>query len=224
MPKIIDHDQRRHDIAVAACRAINRYGLDAVTLAQIAREAGSTTGMLAHYFETKWDVILAALRLMHDRLEGRLTKRMASEVTGLSELLKDTLPVGEERRAEAAAWLTFWGSALKHPEMLKMTEKTHADWRSIVARTIEQSHTSSSRWSADVKDEVVSSIVIFMDGLSVKALTRPGKYPPKYLAKLLNGHLERLLSWAEDQTTAREQRGNGRVNRSPAATRAARQD
>lgn len=197
MPKIIDHDQRRHEIAVAACRAINRHGLDNVTLAQIAREAGSTTGMLAHYFETKWDVILAALRLMHDRLESRLAKRMAAGKTDLAGLLTDTLPIGDERRAEAAAWLTFWGSALKHPEILQMTEKTHTDWRAIVERSVRVTYPSSRLWSRATKDEVVSSIVLFMDGLTVKALTRSKQYPAPILEKLLKGHLARLLAWAD---------------------------
>jgi TetR/AcrR family transcriptional regulator, transcriptional repressor of bet genes len=199
MPKIIDHDQRRHDIAVAACRAINRYGLDDVTLAQIAREAGNTTGMLAHYYESRWDVILAALRLMHDRLEARLAKRMASKRADLTTLLADTLPIDEERRAEAAAWLTFWGAALKHPEMLKMTEKTYADWRGIVERTVEQCHPGAHSWPSYIKKEVVSSLVLFMDGLSVKALTRAEQYPARTLLRLLKGHLNRLLSWADNQ-------------------------
>ncbi|MFN4140452.1 TetR/AcrR family transcriptional regulator [Aestuariivirga sp.] len=199
MPKIIDHEQRRHDIALAACRAINRHGLDTVTLAQIAREAGSTTGMLAHYFDTKWDVILAALRLMHDRLESRMAKRIASQDGNLTELLADTLPIGSERRAEAAAWLTFWGSALKHPELLEMTKKTHADWRAIVARCVAQNHPSSGTWTTAVRDEVVSSIVMFMDGLSVKGLTRAEQYPPRQLRKLLENHLQRLLAWADEQ-------------------------
>ncbi len=198
MPKIIDHDQRRHDIAVAACRAINRHGLDTVTLAQIAREAGSTTGMLAHYFETKWDVILAALRLMHDRLESRLAKRMAAKDVDLVSLLADTLPIDDERRAEAAAWLTFWGTALKHPEMLQLTAKTYADWRKVVRRSIEQCHPTARSWPASVREEVVSSLILFMDGLSIKALTRAELYPVKALNKLLKGHLERLLSWADE--------------------------
>lgn len=202
MPKIIDHAQRRHDIAVAACRAINRHGLDAVTLAQIAREAGSTTGMLAHYFDTKWDVILAALRLMHDRLEKRLSWRLESQTADLVELLSDALPIGDEQRAEAAAWLTFWGAALKHPEILEMTEQTHADWRSIIRRCLKIGCPAVQHWPRKLVDEIVSSIVVFMDGLSVKALTRPSMYTPKLQTDLLGNHISALLMWAEAQGSA----------------------
>ena len=42
---------------------------------RIARAAGYTTGMVAHYFDTKQDIILAALRLILRRIEQRLTPR-----------------------------------------------------------------------------------------------------------------------------------------------------
>ena len=46
---------------------------------RIAREAGYTTGMVAHYFDTKQDIIVAALRLILRRIEERLH---AGERTG----------------------------------------------------------------------------------------------------------------------------------------------
>ena len=43
-------------------------------MARIARAAGYTTGMVAHYYESKQEIILAALRLMLLRIEQRLTR------------------------------------------------------------------------------------------------------------------------------------------------------
>ena len=64
MPKIVDHEQRRDEIALVACRVVAEYGFDQATIVRIAREAGYTTGMVAHYFDTKQDIIIAALRLI----------------------------------------------------------------------------------------------------------------------------------------------------------------
>lgn len=205
MPKIVDHERRRHDIAVAACRAINKHGLDSVKLAQIAKEANSTTGMLAHYFDTKWDVILAALRLMHDRLEKRLSKSLASETTDLADLLKDALPIGDEQRAEAAAWLTFWGAALKYPELMEISDQTHADWRAIIRRCLMVSTPLAKSWPQKLAENVVSSIIVFMDGLSVKALTRPSMYTAKLQMQLLRSHVDGLLAWADIQAKTAKQ-------------------
>ena len=64
MPKIVDHARRREDIAHVACQVVASYGFEQATVARIARAAGYTTGMLAHYYESKQEIILAALRLM----------------------------------------------------------------------------------------------------------------------------------------------------------------
>ena len=64
MPKIVDHLQRREQIALAACQVVANHGFEQATVVRIARASGYTTGMLAHYYESKQDIILAALRLM----------------------------------------------------------------------------------------------------------------------------------------------------------------
>ena len=64
MPKIVDHAQRRDEIAQVACKVVAQYGFEQATVARIARAAGYTTGMVAHYYESKQEIILAALRLM----------------------------------------------------------------------------------------------------------------------------------------------------------------
>ena len=99
MPKVVDHAKRRDEIAQAACQAVANYGFEHATVARIARAAGYTTGMLAHYFESKQEIILAALRLILQRIEQRarqraggagelgLEKLAAAAGEGLGELL-----------------------------------------------------------------------------------------------------------------------------------------
>ena len=74
MPKIVDHEQRRDEIALVACRVVAEHGFDQATIVRIAREAGYTTGMVAHYFDTKQEIVIAALRLILRRIEERLTR------------------------------------------------------------------------------------------------------------------------------------------------------
>ena len=82
MPKIVDHEQRRDEIALVACRVVAGYGFDQATIVRIAREAGYTTGMVAHYFDTKQDIIIAALRLILRRIEERLTAAARAGAAG----------------------------------------------------------------------------------------------------------------------------------------------
>lgn len=50
MPKIVDHDQRRRELAEAAWKVITEVGIDGATTREIARASGYSTGVLAHYF------------------------------------------------------------------------------------------------------------------------------------------------------------------------------
>src|ERR1700687_1762196 len=109
MPKIVDHEQRREEIALVACRVVAQYGFEQATILRIAREAGYTTGMVAHYFDTKQDIIIAALRLIPRRIEERLTRPAGPTPPDLLLLLTEALPVDEQRYTECAFWVAFWG-------------------------------------------------------------------------------------------------------------------
>src|SRR6201997_2101830 len=109
MPKIVDHEQRRDEIALVACRVVAEHGFDQATIVRIAREAGYTTGMVAHYFDTKQDIIIAALRLILRRIEERLTRPAGEAPSDLLMLLSEALPIDEHRYIECAFWTAFWG-------------------------------------------------------------------------------------------------------------------
>jgi AcrR family transcriptional regulator len=204
VPKIVDHDARREEIAIAACRAIAKRGLESVTLSDIAKEAGRTTGMLAHYYDNKWDLILGALRFMHVRLEQRLSQKLNGETT-LLELLRDALPTNAEHRAEAAAWLAFWTFAANQPDLLKQSAQIHSDWRALLKQCLLRTQKDARHWPDEVMEHVVSSIMLFTDGIYVKAITRPATYTPAMQVTLMGEHLEAVLAWARSQRSSRRQ-------------------
>jgi AcrR family transcriptional regulator len=197
MPKIVDHDERRRDIALAACRAIAHHGIDAVTLADIAREAGYTTGMISHYYASKWEVMLAGLRSMNDRL-GRKLLDAASESRSLADLLCEVLPTDAEHRAESRAWLSFWAVSASQPQLVRWSAKTHTDWRALIRHCVISCTPQSTSWPSQVMEDVISSIILFMDGIYVKGLTRSSDYSPKDQIRLLRAHLDALMCWASN--------------------------
>src|SRR5579872_4047692 len=109
MPKIVDHERRREEIALVACRVVAEYGFDQATIVRIARQAGYTTGMVAHYFDSKQEIIIAALRLILRRIEERLTTAAGAGEPELVALLTEALPVDATRFTECAFWAVFWG-------------------------------------------------------------------------------------------------------------------
>ncbi|MFC6086996.1 TetR/AcrR family transcriptional regulator [Sphaerisporangium aureirubrum] len=67
MPKRVDHDSRREEIARAALRLCVREGLASVTIGRVAAEAAISKGLVQHYFPTKEALLrLAAATQRHD--------------------------------------------------------------------------------------------------------------------------------------------------------------
>jgi AcrR family transcriptional regulator len=57
VPKRVDHDQRRREIADALFRIAATRGLQAVTLRSVAAEAGMWMNLIQHYFPTKEEML-----------------------------------------------------------------------------------------------------------------------------------------------------------------------
>src|SRR5262249_39264755 len=134
MPKIVDHEERRNEIALVACRVVAQYGFDQATIVRIAREAGYTTGMVAHYFDTKQDIVIAALRLILRRIEERLTPQVPAAEPDLLALLTESLPVDETRYIECAFWISFWGQVPADRRLKRINAWVHREYLRLFAR------------------------------------------------------------------------------------------
>ena len=78
MPKLVDADQRRGELAEAAARVIARSGIDGASMREVAAEAGWTTGALVHYFANKQELLAFTLQASLDRRRARHSDRAAS--------------------------------------------------------------------------------------------------------------------------------------------------
>ena len=192
MPKIIDHDQRRDEIAFAACKAVARWGFDRVTIAKIAREAGYTTGMVAHYFDTKQAIILAALRLISRRMEARLSNRMDDRGAGLVDVLSEALPLDRPRILETKVWIGFWGHVWSDEKIRDINLVVHEEWTELIRKCVVTGWPDVAAWPEKRQRGVFRSIQIFLNGLTASAVTSPHDWPPEDQMEYLKAHLDRL--------------------------------
>ena len=134
VPKIVDHAKRRDEIAQVACQVVAAHGFEHATVARIARAAGYTTGMVAHYFDSKQEIILAALRLMLTRIEARLTKRHERGADDLVSVLCEALPLDEQRFTECAFWMAFWGQVPADKKLRRLNAWVHREYMRLYGR------------------------------------------------------------------------------------------
>ena len=110
------HEPRRqpgeptHDIAEALLRVMGTRGLHAVTMRAVAAEAGVSLHLVQHYFETKEQLTLFALRRLAEQMAERLKAKLAGtrrprEV--LEAILTESIPADERSRIFHLAYTSY---------------------------------------------------------------------------------------------------------------------
>jgi AcrR family transcriptional regulator len=198
MPKIVDHAQRRDEIAHVACEVVAHHGFEQATMARIARSAGYTTGMVAHYYDSKQDIILAALRLVLRRIEERLTRARELEQgdAALLEVLSEALAIDAPRSTECAFWMAFWGQVSADKKLKRLNVWVHREYMRLFARCFAEHWPEWSSWPAPHRDQVLRSVVTFINGLCAGAITSPRDWPAGKQIEQLRLQLELLREWA----------------------------
>ena len=202
MPKIVDHEQRREEIALVACRVVAHYGFDQATIARIAREAGYTTGMVAHYFDTKQDIIVAALRLILRRIEERLTPSTAAAAPDLVALLTEALPVDETRYMECAVWIAFWGQVPADKRLKRINGWLHREYWRLFERCLARGWSDWRDWPPDTREQVLRSVITFINGVTASTVVSRGDWPAARQIEQLRLQLELLHEWALSSASA----------------------
>jgi TetR/AcrR family transcriptional repressor of bet genes len=195
MPKIVDHEQRRNEIALVACRVVARYGFDQATIARIAREAGYTTGMVAHYFDTKQDIIIAALRLIMRRIEERLNPDAGAD-PDLLALLAEALPVDETRYIECAFWIAFWGQVPADRRLKNINAWLHREYLRLFERCLARAWRGWSSWPPATREQALRSVITFINGITASTVASRADWPAERQMGQLRLQLELLHHWA----------------------------
>src|SRR6516162_11895 len=119
MPKEVDHQARRRELADAACRVIGRHGLAGATLAQVSEESGWSIGSMRYYFPSKDELLAAALWRVGERIDERIRHRTAGgmSLADLRTAALELLPLDTSRREESRVLLAFLAQAAVVPEL-----------------------------------------------------------------------------------------------------------
>ena len=76
MPKHVDHDQRRREIAAAVARLAATEGLQGITFREVASEAGVSVSLVQHYFGTKENLLVRTLNIRSEAMGERILARL----------------------------------------------------------------------------------------------------------------------------------------------------
>lgn len=124
MPKLGMEPIRKAALVKATIVEIGRAGSLDVTVSQIAKRAGMSSALAHHYFGSKEDMFLAAMRhvlsLYGAEVRGALAAAGVAPEARLQAILRASFSPGNFRREAVGAWLNFYALAQTVPEARRL--------------------------------------------------------------------------------------------------------
>jgi AcrR family transcriptional regulator len=195
MPKVVDHEERREELAAAVWRLASREGLEAVTVRKVAEEAGWSTGALVHYFSGKEELMLFAFRIAADRVGRRVAEsdeRAAGPLERARAQLLEGLPLDRDRHDEMRVWFSFLGLALTRPALARAQRVAYRAWRDRIAERLREAQRAGEvRADADC-DKEAATLMGLVDGVAIQATFEPRALSPARQVELVDACLDRL--------------------------------
>jgi AcrR family transcriptional regulator len=196
LPKIVDHEARRAEVAAAAQRTIARLGIHNTRLRDIAEEAKCSTGVLTHYFPDKDALIRFSLEDSLARFEERLQRTVQAGAGALRATLEQVLPLDKERRTQWTVWLAFWGQAVGSKSLSAEQRRHYRDFRSLLEQLVVDGMESGSLHAdLDPTDEA-DRLLALVEGISFQAVFDPQRWPRDRQLSMVDDHLARLSTGA----------------------------
>jgi AcrR family transcriptional regulator len=173
MPKIVDGDQRRLELAEAAARVIARAGVDNASMREIAAEAGWTTGTLVHYFANKHELLDFTLRASIERRSARRDERSALDpADALRSTLTSALPTDDDTRVHWIVTVALAGAAASDAGLAATQREAYRDYRGYLIELL-----AAIPIVDDPKVEA-ERLIGLVDGIALQALFDPASWPP----------------------------------------------
>lgn len=123
MPKIGMEPVRRKALVDAALRAIGDHGTLAVTMSEIARNAGVSPALAHHYFGSKEQLLIATIRSLLQQLRDDVVKAIQAVHTPrdrLSAIIRASFHSNQFTPETIAAWLAFYSEAQRSEETRRL--------------------------------------------------------------------------------------------------------
>jgi AcrR family transcriptional regulator len=189
VPKAVDHGERRNALADAVLRLVARGGVRAVTLREVAEEAGWSTGALNHYFNGKDDLLAGALKRAMQLIgeQVAVASQLPDAREALEQMLVQVLPVDDTRLAFARVWLSFCGEAVGGDAIRAYLATSDAIWRQNLAESVRRGQ-RVGLFDPDLDpDWVAEQLGALVDGLSTRTVIQGQRVTAKTINKTVKG-------------------------------------
>ena len=202
MPKIVDHEERRRELAEALWRVIAASGPHAVSIRTVAAEAGLSAGALRHYFQTREDLLVFAIDRSQERVVERLGEHMrnldpdASVVERVAGFAEQMLPLDETRRAEYRAWEATGDLGARDPRLEERWIGQRRLYRQLVCALgglpppEDPTQVQSDPWLESWSEHLHA----YLDGIALQLMMNPEQTTPETARRRVRDFLAHIES------------------------------
>ncbi|MDN3478519.1 MULTISPECIES: TetR/AcrR family transcriptional regulator [unclassified Curtobacterium] len=139
MARSIDLEERRRTVSAAACQVLARDGLGALSVRNVAAEAGLPPSTVRYAFPTQASVREHAIASVFDRTRERIEAIPADLPTRqwARAVLVELLPLDDERVVELDVYLALGNAALTDAELRPTLDRVVVEMRRWCERVLE---------------------------------------------------------------------------------------
>ncbi len=172
-PQTEGNEARRRAMLQAAAELIAERGFGETRIADVAKRAGTSSGLVIYYFGTRDRLLVDALRFSEEAYYEAATSLLGDEPDFRRRLgmLVEWSCVPElpgEVRGSWGLWLDLWSTALRHPEVREARVELDSRWRDLLERLVLEGQESGAV-TADVDArQFALSFTVILDGLSTQ--------------------------------------------------------
>ena len=195
MPKVVNHDERRVEIAHATWAAVQSVGVDNLTLRDITLEAGFTTGVLTHYFRDKDSVLRFAFTIAYRKTFERIlnaNKSVDSDLLCIRNAMVELLP--DPRKPESVAFVSmcFGIRNSNDPLLLDEYNTNKFEYRDLLKKYIKNAIAKKEIPPLKRTGDILDLILSLVDGVCIASLLNPKEYTKKRCTRIIESMIERL--------------------------------
>jgi TetR/AcrR family transcriptional regulator, transcriptional repressor of bet genes len=200
MPRPSNTEVRKAQITGALIKVMAKRGYDGASIADIAKAARLTPGLVHYHFKNKQQILLAALRGIVARHDAKLRARLGTPgddpAAAVAGFIDFHLGLGADADPEAlACWILLGGEALRdakvRAELKCALEGTVARIAEVIERGVER-----GVFVCDPVDASASALVATIQGYFVLAATARTVIPKGSAATATKRMAEGLLGTA----------------------------
>lgn len=191
--------ERRAQITAALIKVMAKRGYDRASVADVAREAGLTPGLVHYHFESKQEILLAVLKDLVARhlagLDRELAAAAADPGAQIDAFLQFHLGLGATADPETlACWVLLSGEALREPEIQVGFEAALVEIAAR-ARDVIRLGVQAGVFACDRPREAAAALVAVIQGYFMLAATARPIIPRGSAARSAKRMAEALLGW-----------------------------